>query len=439
MAITWKTFVKSDKELQGAADKLSRHVKRLKLKYCEMDDAVHFAISSALTGLPCLLIAAPGTAKSALIGDIAKEMFTITKADMPFIKVRNGDNKPVATRHFQIALNKTTMPDELMGPLDVSKLKEGRYIRNIRGKAPSAFFVFVDEVSRGNSATRDALLTLMNERKYVQDGESLSANLFAFFGATNFIPEEPSEGAFLDRFVYKVKLEYLHSAESYMSMCGSNGIAKQLEELETEPLSLREWLALRYYVANHVEIPDEMIRLGITFQMTMEAKLNWKLSNRRFKQIFAKYDNDRVTPFASVLKAEAFLEGFDKVHRHHIAHALTATSWTTPESIPQINEIIAESINSTIGNAMALYNEMLAAYEEVERGSTNTAEIELISGMKAMLNEIQDRAMPEIEDDNTPQQLKDRLQSIVNEAELLVKSAMEHTVSHTSRKRKGGK
>lgn len=436
--VTWKTFLSNESDLQTAADKLATHVRRLKLKYCEMDDAVHFAVSSALTGLPCLLIAAPGTAKSALIGDIAKEMFTITKADEKFIKVRNGGG-PLAVNHFQIALNKTTMPDELMGPLDVSKLKNGQYIRNIRGKAPSAFFVFVDEVSRGNSATRDALLTLMNEKKFVQDGVSLSANLFAFYGATNFIPEEPSEGAFLDRFVYKVQLEYLHSADSYMSMCGSNGVAKELAALKVEPLSLREWLGLRYYIAEHVEIPDEMIRLGIGFQSAMEAKLNWKLSNRRFKQVFAKYDNDRVTPFASVLKAEAFLEGFDVVHRHHIAHALTATSWTTPESIPQINEVIAESIDSTVGNAMALYNEMLSAFEEVERGSTNTAEIELISGMKAMLTEIQDRAIPEIEDDNTPPQLKARLENIVSEAELLVKSAMEHTVSHTSRKKKGKK
>jgi MoxR-like ATPase len=107
--------------------------------------------------------------------------------------------------YFEYMLTKFTEPSEILGPIDIDKLKQGRFIRRTKAKLPEARVAFLDEIFKSNSAILNTLLTIVNERKFYQDGEAAPVALRMLFAATNDIPEQSELDALADRFVLKVE------------------------------------------------------------------------------------------------------------------------------------------------------------------------------------------------------------------------------------------
>ena len=89
--------------------------------------------------------------------------------------------------------------------IDINQLRDGRYIRREQGKLPTARLAFLDEIFKSNSAILNILLTIINEKKFYQDGEPQPVRLRVLFAATNEIPEHGELGALKDRFVLKAE------------------------------------------------------------------------------------------------------------------------------------------------------------------------------------------------------------------------------------------
>lgn len=140
---------------------------------------------AAVAQEPLLLVGQPGTAKSDLVLKF-KDALALGETD-----------------YFEYMLTRFTEPSEILGPIDVNLLREGRYVRRERGKLPTARLVFLDEIFKSNSAILNALLTIINERKFYQDGAPLPVKLSILFAATNEIPEHTELGALKDRFCLK--------------------------------------------------------------------------------------------------------------------------------------------------------------------------------------------------------------------------------------------
>ena len=98
-------------------------------------------------------------------------------------------------------LTRFTEPSEIIGPIDINQLREGRYIRREQGKLPTARLAFLDEIFKSNSAILNILLTIINERKFYQDGVPQPVRLRVLFAATNEVPEQGELAALKDRFV----------------------------------------------------------------------------------------------------------------------------------------------------------------------------------------------------------------------------------------------
>jgi len=135
---------------------------------------------------PLLLVGPPGTAKSDLI-----------------LKFRDALGIPSADT-FEYMLTRFTEPSEVFGPIDIKQLREGRYLRRSSGKLPTASLVFLDEIFKANSAILNALLTVINERKFYQDGQPVPVRLKVLFAATNDLPEQSELAALKDRFCLKI-------------------------------------------------------------------------------------------------------------------------------------------------------------------------------------------------------------------------------------------
>ena len=92
--------------------------------------------------------------------------------------------------YFQWMLNKTSDPSEILGPFSVKEMENDKFMRITTGKLPEAHIAFMDEVFKSNAPTLNALLTIMNEHIFYNDGKPVDVPLISMFGASNEPPED---------------------------------------------------------------------------------------------------------------------------------------------------------------------------------------------------------------------------------------------------------
>ncbi len=132
--------------------RLAMIAQSLESRFLGKEEVIRLLLIATVAGEHAVLIGPPGTAKSALIRTFAKLL---------------------QARYFEYLLTRFTEPNEIFGPVDIAAFREGRYVRRIEGMLPDSEIVFLDEVFKSNSAILNALLTLLNERKYTSGGQVL--------------------------------------------------------------------------------------------------------------------------------------------------------------------------------------------------------------------------------------------------------------------------
>ncbi|QDE67998.1 MULTISPECIES: AAA family ATPase [Myxococcus] len=184
-AISELTFDTLSQEAHGLRERLNRFRLALGRHFVGKQTLVDLMTVAAVAQEPLLLVGPPGTAKSDLV-----------------LKFRDALRIPNED-YFEYLLTRFTEPSEVLGPIDINLLRQGRYIRREGGKLPTARLVFLDEVFKASSAILNALLTVINERKFYQDGAPQPVKLKVLFAATNELPEHAELGALKDRFCLK--------------------------------------------------------------------------------------------------------------------------------------------------------------------------------------------------------------------------------------------
>jgi MoxR-like ATPase len=177
----------ADGGLGLAIGNLTQHVLNpLKQLFVGKDEIVDLMGICLLSRENLFLLGPPGTAKSALVHALASRI----------------DGKV-----FDYLLTRFTEPNELFGPFDIRKLREGELVTNTDGMLPEADFVFLDELLNANSAILNSLLMALNERVFRRGRETRSLPTLMFVGASNRLPEDESLRALFDRFLLRVTCE----------------------------------------------------------------------------------------------------------------------------------------------------------------------------------------------------------------------------------------
>jgi MoxR-like ATPase len=178
-------------DLQNRAETLRERINRFRTSlgrfFVDKQDVIDLMTVAAVAQEPLLIVGPPGTAKSDLV---LKFKDALGLADVDY---------------FEYMLTRFTEPSEIIGPIDINLLREGRYVRREQGKLPTARLAFLDEIFKSNSAILNILLTIMNERKFYQDGVPQAVNLRVLFAATNEVPEQTELAALKDRFPLKIE------------------------------------------------------------------------------------------------------------------------------------------------------------------------------------------------------------------------------------------
>src|SRR6266487_2112166 len=174
-------------EAEGLRKRINRFRESLGRFFVNKQEIIDLMCIAAIAQEPLLLIGPPGTAKSDLVVKF-KDALGIEQGD-----------------YFEYMLTRFTEPSEIIGAIDIKELRDGKYIRKKEGKLPTARIAFLDEIFKSNSAILNILLTIINERKFYQDGVPQPVRLRVLFAATNEIPEQSELAALKDRFCLKAE------------------------------------------------------------------------------------------------------------------------------------------------------------------------------------------------------------------------------------------
>jgi MoxR-like ATPase len=155
----------------------------MKQSFVGKDEIIDLMGVCLVGGENLFILGPPGTAKSALVHQLAARL---------------------EGRTFDYLLTRFTEPNELFGPFDIRKLRDGELQTNTEGMLPEASLVFLDELLNANSAILNSLLVALNERVFRRGKETRPLAALMFVGASNHLPEDDALQALFDRFLLRV-------------------------------------------------------------------------------------------------------------------------------------------------------------------------------------------------------------------------------------------
>lgn len=309
-------FVEVKKEenevLNSAQSKLSQIESELNQLFVERNDVIKLLLLGLVTGSNSVLLGPPGCGKSMMVYELTGR-----------IKDAN---------YFQWMMNKTSDPSEILGPFSVKEMENDRFVRVTKGKIPESNICFVDEIFKSNAPCLNALLTLMNEKIFYNDGKPVPVPLISLIGASNEGPEDETLDALYDRFIFRYVVDYVHDVSNKKRM-HNNYLDNRSGILGLTPkttITLQEIKAAQD-ASLSVNVSKDIINKFIRLINDLE-KNGIHVSDRRQNECF------------KVMQGSAILRGTDKVGLDDFK-PLTYVLWEKEDQIPFIESTILKLIN----------------------------------------------------------------------------------------------
>lgn len=294
----------------------------------EKDQIMAIALLCMAANESVFLLGPPGTAKSL----VARRLKMIMKD----------------ARAFEYLMSRFSTPDEIFGPVSISKLKnEDRYERIVDGYLPSAEIVFLDEIWKAGPSIQNSLLTAINERIFTNGSQTVKLPMRLLIAASNELPAE-DEGleALWDRFLVRLISNCIQSERSFIKMVRQSS-PETVEVPDKDKITLKTLEEWRYMI-DDIEIPDEVCAVVTAIRKQLKEALkregvtpmDYYISDRRWKKIFnllrmsARVNSRQAVDFSDCLL---------------IMHCL----WNKAEIIPEAITMVINALTMPIDSKFA--------------------------------------------------------------------------------------
>jgi len=254
------------------------------------------------------ILGPPGTAKSALVQQLARR---------------------IEGKVFDYLLTRFSEPNEIFGPFDIRKLRDGELVTNTEGMLPEATFVFLDELLNANSAILNSLLLVLNERVFRRGRETRNLPTLMVVGASNCLPEDDALGALFDRFLLRVRSDNVHQEElENVLMAGW-----QLDQQQHEILAA-------------VSVEEVRQLNGVLAQVDLTGvRQNYVDLVHRLRHVGVALSDRRAVKLQRILAASALLCG--RLHVNRTDFWVLRHIWDTEEQ----QGVLATIIDDVLGRA----------------------------------------------------------------------------------------
>lgn len=313
----------------------------------ERNEVIALALLSAVAGESIFLLGPPGVAKS-LVARKLKHAF------------KDGSS-------FEYLMSRFSTPDEIFGPISISKLKDhDKYERIVENYLPSATVVFLDEIWKAGPSIQNALLTVVNEKIFRNGDKEIKIPMKALISASNELPAK-GEGleALWDRFLVRVITTGIKDKKRFNEMISEKMQSKDYIEdrLKISNDEYEKWSKEidKVTVTNDVFEVIHAIRRYIDEYNLSNTELY--ISDRRWKKI------------VRLLKASAFFNErteVDVMDCMLIKHCI----WNDPEHIEPAKKFVEQSIRKyghiAMVNVSEIRKDILDFEQDVKKASVVT-------------------------------------------------------------------
>ena len=285
----------------------------------ERDEAIRLSLLTSIAGESVFLLGPPGVAKSL----IARRMKYVFKD----------------AKNFEYLMGRFSTPDEIFGPISISKLKsEDKYERITTGYLPDSEIIFLDEIWKASPAIQNTLLTAINEKIFRNGTEEMKINLKLLIAASNELPAK-GEGleALWDRFVIRLYVDGIKDKENFEKMIQNITDLYQDNIPEKDKITEEEYKQWQEEIKN-VEIPPEVLEIIDVIRKKIV------LRNQQGKDKEPLYISDRRwKKIANILRTSAFLNGRNSVDIMDL-FLIPYSLWNVTEEIDEVNYIANDVI-----------------------------------------------------------------------------------------------
>jgi MoxR-like ATPase len=298
--------------LAELARRLQDGARQLEQQFLGKEEIIRLLFVAAIAGEHLVMVGPPGTAKSALV---------------------RAFSEIIDARYFDYLLTRFTEPNEIFGPVDIQAFRQGTYRRRIEQMLPEAEVVFLDEIFKANSAILNSLLTLLNARRYTHGTTTVNVPLISLFAASNEVPTDEALSALFDRFLLRVRCDYLDSYHF-------RGLLQKGIDIETRQMaeagdprgvkarkvtSAKELMSLQQRFGDFMRFSEDFLATfkGLVFQIRSEGI---GLSDRR------------VVKLLKMFAASAIFDGRKEVNDADFF--VLRHVWNTPEQEELLQEIV---------------------------------------------------------------------------------------------------
>lgn len=300
-------------------------LQQLNERVFEKEHIVALALLSAVAGESIFLLGPPGVAKS-MVGRRLKLAFRNASA-------------------FEYLMSRFSTPDEIFGPVSISKLKdEDTYERIVDGYLPSATIAFLDEIWKAGPAIQNALLTIINEKIYRNGQFSIRVPLKGLIAASNELPAQ-GQGleALWDRFLLRCLVGGIEDMGEFDRMISSTDetepvVDEQLQITDEEYIRWEKEMAaikIHYSIFEVIHaLKDRIEQYNLQIQNEGGVSSPLYVSDRRWKKM------------VKLLKASAFLNGSDTI-RLSDCTLLSYCLWSEMDQMEAAEEMVNAAIQKS--------------------------------------------------------------------------------------------
>lgn len=291
----------------SALSKLAELKLKLADLFVQREAEITAVLSGLISGEPTILIGEAGTAKTILIEKMAEL---------------------IDAKYFYYLLTRFTEPDEVLGPLDINALRDGKYVRRTDGRLPEAEIVFLDEIFKASSAIRNILLDIILNRRFRNNGGYSRLPMLTMYTASNEVSSDAEDAAFYDRLTVRCFVKSV--SEDAWSELVERGIV--LEDIKLKPIvSVNDVKHIQHLVMERFrKVPESNL-----MQVYLDALAS-------LKQKGVRLSDRRKIKLLKVASAISVIYGEDELSPDSLAEALKFVAAHDEDDIRKIDQVIFE-------------------------------------------------------------------------------------------------
>lgn len=307
----------------------------------ERDREIHCAILAILAQKHFFMVGVPGTAKSFLIKRLTARIEGF------------GDDGL-----FQWLLTRHTTPEEIFGPANLAKLREGEYVRVTDGKLPVARIAFLDEMFKASSSILNSLLMIANERVFHNGSEPEDTEVCSIFAASNELPQDDGLAALWDRLHFRFEVHPIREGGNFVKMLTLTP--------EKDPEKIVSWddVLTAQQEISEVAVPELVLDNVKALRDALKEK-DIHPSERRFHECM------------DILRAEAWMAGRSEVKVSDI-RVLRNTLWENTDHQREVEGVVLEvasPLDREAHELIGMLTELESEFNDAVRGAATDDDV----------------------------------------------------------------